>query len=117
VLNNTFVICEGYDFGNLSSATRLSLLEKTLLARYVFYGVIIKLVALHGVRQSAIKGHCIAFSTTALNQIEMAAETLFPWFSNDDILSTIKVSFVGPSRHAQKCFRVLCLEDGLLRVN
>ena len=117
VLKNTFAICEGYDFGDLSSAPKLSLLEKTLLARYVFYGVIIKLVALHGVRQSAIKGHCIAFSTTALSQIDMAATTLFPWFSDDEILSSIKVSFVGPSKLVQKCFRVLCLEDGLLRVN
>ena len=117
VIKNTFAICEGYDFGNLSSAPALSLLEKTLLARYVFYGSLVKLSAWNGVRQSAIKGHVIAFSTSAINQIELAADKSFPWFENDEIISCIKVSFVGPYSAAQKCLKVLCLEDGLLRAN
>jgi hypothetical protein len=117
VIRNTYCICEGFDFGNMTSAPALSLLEKTLLARYVFYGTLIKLSCWNGIRQSAIKGHVIAFSHTALNQIEQAAYKMFPWFDNDDIVSIIKVSFVGPSRAAHRCLKVLCLEDGLLRAN
>jgi hypothetical protein len=117
LIRNTYAVCQGFDFGCLSSAPALSLLEKTLLARYVFYGVLIKLSCWNGIRQSAIKGHVIAFSHTALNQIEQAAHQLFPWFDNDDIVTCIKCSFVGPSRAAHRCLKVLCLEDGLLRAN
>ena len=117
VIKNSFCISEGYDFGNLSSAPVLSLLEKTLLARYVVCGVIIKLSCWNGIRQSAIKGHVIAFSHTALNQIELAAHKMFPWFENDEIVSVLKVSFVGPYSAAHRCLKILCLEDGLLRAN
>ena len=54
-LNRTMCIAQGFDYGHLVGCPELSLLEKTLVSQYVFFGSLIKLNAWRGVRQNALK--------------------------------------------------------------
>ena len=116
-LNRTMCIAQGFDYGHLVGCPELSLLEKTLISQYVFFGTLIKLNAWRGVRQNALKGHIIAFSHTGPNAINRVANLLFPWFNHREVLECIRVSFVGPKGVADWCLKALCLDSGLLRVD
>ena len=116
-LNRTMAIAQGFDYGHLVGCPELSLLEKTLISQYVFFGSLVKLNAWRGVRQNALKGHIICFSHTGPNAINRVCTLLFPWFSHSEILECIKVSFVGPRGVADRCLKALCLDSGLLRVD
>jgi hypothetical protein len=116
-MSRCLCIAEGYDFGNLVGCPELSILEKTLVSQYIFDGTLIKLVAWKGIRQNALKGHIIAFGHTAVNAINRTATLLFPWLEETEILMSLKVSFVGPRNVADKTFKALCLDSGLLRAD
>ena len=116
-LNRTMCIAQGFDYGHLVGCPELSLLEKTLISQYVFFGSLIKLNAWRGVRQNALKGHIIAFAHTGPNAINRVATLLFPWFNHREVLECIRVSFVGPRGVADRCLKALCLDSGLLRVD
>ena len=116
-LNRTMCIAQGFDYGHLVGCPELSLLEKTLISQYVFFGSLIKLNAWKGVRQNALKGHIIAFAHTGPNAINRVATLLFPWFNHREVLECIRVSFVGPRGVADRCLKALCLDSGLLRVD
>jgi hypothetical protein len=75
------------------------------------------LVAWKGIRQNALKGHIIAFGTTAVSAINRTGALLFQWFSDNVILTCFKESFVIPNNVADKCFKALCLDGGLLRAD
>ena len=113
----TLCIAEGHDYGNLLGCPELSLLEKVVIAQYVFYGQLIKLNAWKTVRQNALKGHIIAFAHTGPNAINRTSKLLFPWFQDSEMLQCVRVSFVGPRGVADRCLRALCLDSGLLRVD
>jgi hypothetical protein len=104
-MSRCLCITEGYDFGNLLGCPELSILEKTLLSQYVFYGTLIKLVAWKGIRQNALKGHVIAFGHTAVNAINRTATLLFPWLDETEVLMSLRVSFVGPRNVADKTLK------------
>jgi hypothetical protein len=117
IINKTYCIAEGYDFGNLVGCPDLSMLEKILLAQYIFFGTLVKLNGWKGIKQNALRGHVIAFSHSGPNAINKVTHLLFPWFQIEEILDCIKVSFVGPSGVADRCLKALCIDGGLLRAD
>ena len=70
-------------------------------------------------RQTALKGHLIAFQHSGPNAINICAQLLFPWFNIDEVVQCIRVAFVGPSARgsADQTLKALCIDGGLLRAD
>ena len=107
-------IAEGHDYGNVARLPgRLSILERTILAKCVCFGMLVKLNGSLGAPgRSVLKGNVIAFPHSGpkiLETLKRANATKFPFHTNEEICDIIKVSFVGPEGERQRAMNVLSL--------
>ena len=110
-----YSIMKGYDYGYLVGMPVLSILERTLIARYSCFGTVVKLNKWKATRQLALTGHIITFPHSAPEAV-LLKEKAWPWHG-EKIFEYVRVAFVGPTEMAEWCLRVLCLPSGPLRAN
>jgi hypothetical protein len=113
----TFSIMAGYDYGNIKDMPRLSFLEKTLIARIVLYGTVVKLNRWKSTQQLALTGHIVLFPHRGAEGFAALGKKVFPWHEKGKVYEFIKVAFVGPTEKAEWCLKILCLPSGPLRAH
>ena len=103
----------GFDYGNMVGAPFLSILERTLLAKNIVCGIVVKLKRWNTVQRKALTGHIIGFPSSGPVALASLANNIFPWHG-PGILEFLRVSFVGPKHVADWCLKILLLPGGPL---
>jgi hypothetical protein len=107
----------GYDYGMLINMPKLSILEKTLIARYILFGTVVKLNRWKTTQQLALTGHIILFPHDGMEGVVAKGKKIFPWHTDEKMFEYVKVAFIGPKDKADWCLKILCLPSGPLRAH
>jgi len=97
----------GYDYGMLINMPKLSILEKTLIARYILFGTVVKLNRWKSMQQLALTGHIILFPHDGMEGVVAKGKKIFPWHTDEKMFEYVKVAFIGPKDKADWCLKIL----------
>ena len=111
-------VAAGYEYGRLRDLPPLTLIEKSIIAKVLPYGSIVKLKEWQGTSQLALTGQTICFPSDGQEAAASFAanrfKTQFPFHSNEKLAEHVRVAFIGPADKAGDYIQVLGMPDGPL---